>query len=122
MTSNPLSNALDPDFDAVFGSLASEQCWDVLRTLDHAKTAAEIADACDIPRSTAYQKLEAMAEAGLLRKRKRADAARYSIDFEEVVVTRSKGELELTVVPPSRSAADQLSEMWGEVRSETSGE
>ncbi|WP_049985910.1 winged helix-turn-helix domain-containing protein [Halobellus rufus] len=120
MSSNPLANALEPDFETVFDTLASEQCWTVLRSLDRPLTAAEIAEACDIPRSTAYQKLEAMVEAGLLRKQQRADAARYVIDFEEVVVRRSDGELELSVVSPSRSAADQLSDMWGEVRAETS--
>ena len=119
MSSNPLSDALEPDFDTVFGALTSDQCWDVLRSLDQPMTAAEIASACDLPRSTAYSKLESMVDAGLLRKQGGKDAARYAIDFEEVVVTRPNGELELTVKPPSRSASDQLSELWGEVRAET---
>jgi len=122
MSANPLSDALELDLEAVFGALTSEQCWDVIRALDRAMTADEIAEACDIPRSTAYQKLESMVEAGLLRKQQRGDAARYSIDFEEIVVVRSNGDLELTVVPPSRSASDQLSEMWGEIRTETGTE
>lgn len=120
MSSNPLSDALEPDFDAVFGALGSERCWDVLRALDRPMTAAEIAGACDLPRSTAYTKLESMVEAGLLRKRSGEDAARYVIDFEEIVVTRTNGELELDVEPPARSASDQLSDLWGEVRAETS--
>ena len=120
MSSNPLSDALEPDFDAVFGALTSEQCWDVLRSLDQPMTAAEIASACDLPRSTAYAKLESMVEAGLLRKQAGEDAARYAIDFEEVVVTCPNGDLELDVKPPARSASDQLSDLWGEVRAETS--
>ncbi|WP_144905541.1 winged helix-turn-helix domain-containing protein [Halobellus captivus] len=122
MASNPLSDALEPDFETVFDALTSERCRDVLRALDHGMTAAEIADVCELPRSTAYQKLESMVEAGLLRKQQREDAARYAIDFEEVVVSRRNGELELTVTPSSRSAADQLSDLWGEVRAEASTE
>ncbi|MFD1686231.1 winged helix-turn-helix domain-containing protein [Halobellus litoreus] len=120
MSSNPLSEALEPDFDTVFGALTSEQCWDVLRSLDSPRTAAEIASECDLPRSTAYAKLESMVEAGLLRKQAGEDAARYVIDFEEVVVTYPNGDLELTVEQPARSASDQLSELWDEVRAETS--
>lgn len=122
MSENPLSDALEPDVQTVFDALTSEQCREVLRALERPMTASEIADACELPRSTAYQKLEQMVEAGLLRKHQGADAARYSIDFEEVVVRLPNGGLELDVTPPSRSASEQLSELWGEVRVETSGD
>ena len=122
MSENPLADAFDPDTETVFGVLTSEQCREVLRALDRPMTAAEIADVCDLPRSTAYQKLEQMVEAGLLRKRTGADAARYAIDFREIVLRRPDGKLELSVRPPSRSAAEQLSELWGEVRAETRGD
>ena len=121
MDSNPLTDALNPDFETVFDSLTSEQCVSVLRGLDDGMTAREIAESCDLPTSTAYQKLELMVEARLLRKWQSEEAARYAIDFEEVVVTRSDGELKLRVASPSRSAADQLSDMWGQVRAETNG-
>lgn len=119
MSDNPLTEAFEPDVATVFDALTDEQCREILRALDRPMTASQIAQASGLPRSTAYQKLETMVEAGLLRKRELDDAARYSIDFEEVVVRNTDGGLELGVTPPSRSAADQLSELWDEVRAET---
>ena len=122
MTENPLSDALEPDLATVFAALTSEQCRQVLRALEHPMTATEIAEGCDLPRSTVYGKLEQMVDAGLLLKHDGDDAARYSIDFEEVVVRNPDSDLELDVTPPSRSASEQLSELWGEVRTETRGD
>jgi len=116
MSTNPLSDALEPDFETVFAALTSPQCRAVLRRLDGPMTASDIAAACDLPRSTVYRKLEQMVEAGLLEKRDRGrDAARYALGFEEVVVTREPGDLSLSVSSPSRSASDQLSTMWSAV-------
>ncbi|WP_311173721.1 helix-turn-helix domain-containing protein [Halobellus ordinarius] len=122
MSENPLSDALEPDPSTVFAALKNGQCQQVLRSLDTPMTATEIAEACDLPRSTVYGKLERMVEAGLLRKHDREEAARYTVDFEEVVVRNPNGDLELEITPPSRSAAEQLSELWGEVRAESRGD
>ncbi|KAB1190613.1 helix-turn-helix domain-containing protein [Haloferax sp. MBLA0076] len=119
MSTNPLSEAFEPDFQSVFDSLTSTQCRTVLRTLDSPMTASEIADVCEMPRSTVYRKLEQMVDAGLLTKRDNGQsAAEYSLGFREVVVTHHAGGLELSVSSQSRSASDQLSELWAEVRTE----
>ncbi|MGQ4556116.1 DUF7342 family protein [Halobellus sp. GM3] len=122
MSTNPLVDAFETDPEAVFGALTREPCRDVIRALDRPMTATAVAEACDVPRSTAYQKLEEMVEAGLLRKHESGESIRYSLDFEEIVVRNSADGLELSITPPSRSAAEQLSELWGEVRSETGRE
>ncbi|WP_396613354.1 helix-turn-helix domain-containing protein (plasmid) [Haloferax sp. S1W] len=83
-------------------------------------TASEIADECDLPRSTVYRKVELMVDAGLLQKQERGrEAARYSLGFDEVLVTHEPGDLSLTISRPSQSASEQLSELWSEVRNET---
>ncbi|AFK19881.1 ArsR family transcriptional regulator [Haloferax mediterranei ATCC 33500] len=120
MSTNPLSDALEPDFQTVFDALTSQQCRTVLRHLDSPMTASEIADTCNLPRSTVYRKLEQMVDAGLLDKRgDKREAAQYALGFDEVVVTHTSGELDLSVSSPSRSASDQLSQLWSEVRKET---
>jgi DNA-binding transcriptional ArsR family regulator len=121
MASNPLSDAVSPDVETVFDLLKSESTRRIVRALEGPMTAAEVAEACEVPRSTAYRKLRAMTEAGLLRKKAGDDAARYAVDFEAVVVRNPDGELDLELEVPTRSASEQLSALWGEVRAEASG-
>jgi predicted transcriptional regulator len=121
MASNPLSDAVSPDVETVLDLLASERSRRIVRALEGPMTAAEVAEACGIPRSTAYRKLQAMAEVGLLRKQETDDAARYAVDFEAVVVRNPNGDLELELEVPTRSAAEQLSTLWGGVRAEAGG-
>lgn len=121
MCANPLSDAMEPDFGPVFDALTSERCRAILRVLDRPLTAAEVADHCGISNGTAYHGLERMVTAGLLRKQEGEDAATYVVDFEEVVVSAGEGELDLEVTDPSRSAAEQLSELWDDVQAEAGG-
>jgi DNA-binding IclR family transcriptional regulator len=118
MAPNPLSDAVSTDVDTVVTLLASDRVRRIVRALDRPMTAAEVADDCDIPQSTAYRKLGAMAEAGLVRKRERDTAARYVVDFETVVVRSLDGRLEVELVSASRSGSEQLAELWDEVRAE----
>ena len=122
MAANPLSDAVSPDVETVFDLLKTESARRIVCTVEEPMTAAEVADACGIPRSTAYRKLQAMAEAGLLRKQEGGDAARYAVDFEVVVVRNVNGDLELDLEVPTRSASEQLSTLWGEVRAEADGD
>ena len=121
MASNPLSDAVSPDVGTVFDLLKSERARRIVSALEGPMTAAEVAEACEISRSTAYRKLQAMAEAGLLRKRKGDGAARYAVDFEAVVVRNPNGDMEVDLEVPTRSASEQLSTLWSEVRAEANG-
>ena len=122
MSSNPLSEALGPDFQTVFDVLANEQCRTMLKNLDRPKTASELVSTCALPRSTVYRKLEQMVDAGLLVKHDGGDSkTRYTIGFDEVVVRREPKALELDIVPKRRSASEQLSELWSDVTAQTKG-
>ena len=112
MSTNPLSDAVEPDLQSVFDVLTSKQCRSVLRSLDSPMSASEIATTCHLPRSTVYRKLEQMVEAGLLDK---ADSSRgatqYCLGFDEVVVSYESDGLDVSVNTEPRSASDQLSEL-----------
>jgi len=118
MSTNPLTDALSPDLPTVVGALADPKCRAVLRALDGARTATEVAETAGMPRSMAYEKLRLLVEAGLVRKRASDGDVRYVADFEAVVVRPSADSLDLRVSRPSLSAAEQLSGLWSEVRSE----
>ncbi|MFB6119232.1 helix-turn-helix domain-containing protein [Halosegnis sp.] len=114
----------DPDMEAVLAALEDPDCRDVLRALEEPLTADEVAAACDIPRSTAYRKLDLLAEASLVEESTdvRADghhATQYSPDFEAVHVLFEDGEFDLDVDRPARGPEQRVAELWQEVRDST---
>lgn len=58
----------DP-LDAVLEALRDEDCRKLLAALDREQTAGELAQRCDLPRSTTYRKLGDLSEAGLVAER-----------------------------------------------------
>jgi DNA-binding IclR family transcriptional regulator len=122
MSQNPLSDALSPDIASVTKILANQQCRELLRGLDRPMTASELTAVCDIPRSSVYEKLDMLAENGLLRRHERGSEVKYSIDFQEVVVAERNGTLEISIRRSPQSAADQLADLWGNVRAEASSD
>ncbi len=116
MSTNPLSDAVEPDLQTVFDVLTNKQCRTVLRSLDSPMSAREIAATCRLPRSTVYRKLEQMVDAGLLDKvDSTRDATQYCLGFDEVVVSYESKGLDVSVNTEPRSASDQLSELWTDV-------
>jgi DNA-binding transcriptional ArsR family regulator len=53
----------------VLGALADADCRRILAELDEPGTAPEIAERCDLPRTSAYRKLSTLSEADLLDER-----------------------------------------------------
>lgn len=78
-------------------------------TSDESLSASEISDACDVPRSTVYRKLDRLSEAGLLEEglRVRFDGKHtqeYSRRVDDVVVSVSdEGSIELEISRTSES-------------------
>jgi DNA-binding transcriptional ArsR family regulator len=123
MVRDPLAEEDDPDADAVLAALHDESCRTILESLEEPKTAQDLLGCCDIPRSTLYRKLDTLASATLVREgtELRADgshATRYEIDFEEVIVTRGDGGLDVEIERPARRADERFAELWSEVRRE----
>lgn len=88
-------------------------------------TAAEIEEACGIPTSTLYRKLDRLADASLVAEGTeiRADghhATVYRVAFEEVVVDLDGAHsLQVAINRPAGSREERLAAMWREVRKET---
>lgn len=115
----------EPDLESVLEALDDPVCRRIIRALDEPMTAPEVCDACDIPSSTAYRKLDLLTEADLLEEgtQLRADghhASVYDVAFEEVVVALEDDQsLSASISRPPRSADERLANIWEEVRKET---
>jgi DNA-binding transcriptional ArsR family regulator len=124
MVRDPLMEDDAPDVETVVGALNDEDCRTLIRKLDEPRTANDLLERCDIPRSTLYRKLDRLTEATLLRegteiREDGSHASRYEIDFEEIVVSRDgETRLDVEIERPSRRADERLAEMWSEVRRE----
>ena len=125
MVRDPVGTEDAPDLQAVLDALDDPDCRAIVKRLDEPMTASELSDAADIPLSTVYRKLDALTEASLLSEltEVRSDGhhtTRYDLDFEEVSVSLTEdNEFDVAVTRPSRSAEEQLADMWSEVRKET---
>jgi DNA-binding transcriptional ArsR family regulator len=90
-------------------------------------TANELSEACDIPLSTMYRKLDRLTEASLVTesteiRRSGQHTTRYARAFTEMTVWVTDDEELTTTIdrPATEQTADQrLEELWTELRKET---
>lgn len=114
-----------PDAQDVLDVLDDPDCRTIIERVEGAMTASELADACDIPLSTTYRKLDLLSEASLLEERieLRSDGrhtTRYTLAFDEVRVTLDEDRsLDVVVERRDRSPDERLSDLWSEVKKET---
>jgi DNA-binding transcriptional ArsR family regulator len=60
------------DVQSLLGALEDADCRCILSAVAHdALTAGELSEVCDLPRSTAYRKVDLLTESGLLEERTR---------------------------------------------------
>lgn len=124
MVRDPLADEEDPDLVEILGALYDEDCRRIVEALEEPRTASELLERVDIPRSTLYRKLDQLTDATLLYegteiRRDGSHAGRYEVDFREVVVTCDETRhLDVEVERPARRADERLAELWSEVRKE----
>lgn len=127
MVRDPLVDDDDPDSGTVLAALHDEDCRSILSELTKPRTARELLEQCDIPRSTLYRKLDRLSEATLVKegteiREDGSHANRYELDFEEIIIARGGGdnevEIEIEIERPAKRADERLAEMWSEVRRE----
>ncbi len=114
----------DPDLEVVLDALHDATCRDILCVLDEPLTADDLAQRCDIPRSTVYRKLDLLSTASLVEESTevRADGhhtTRYRGDIEAVHVLLRDGEFDLDLDRPQRGPEQRVAELWEEVRKST---
>lgn len=113
------------DAEVVLDALDDADARSIIRALDEPMTASELSDACDIPLSTTYRKLDLLTEASLLLEgtEVRSDGhhtTRYEVAFEEVRIALGEDRrFEVAVEQRDRSAEERLADMWSQVRRET---
>lgn len=111
-----------PEPAAVLAALDDEDCRRIIRSLDAPQTAREISDACAMPLSTTYRKLDRLSDASIVEKRTRIregghHTTQYALAFDAVQFALDEDrELEVTISRPVRSADEQLARLWSEVR------
>ncbi|QIB74413.1 helix-turn-helix transcriptional regulator [Halogeometricum borinquense] len=114
-----------PDTQDVLDALDDPDCRTIIEHIDGAMTANDIADACDVPLSTTYRKLDLLSEASLLEEQVelRTDGrhtTRYILAFDEVRITLTEDNaIELIIEHREQSPEERLSELWSEVQKET---
>lgn len=126
VSASPLSaDEHDPQVDVVLDALDDDDCRRIIRTLEQSMTASEVSETCDIPRSTAYRKLELLSEASLVAEEVelRSDGhhtTRYLLDFETVHLELDEDrDLGVSVERPEQTPEERVAALWEEVRKET---
>jgi DNA-binding transcriptional ArsR family regulator len=113
------------DLQSILDALDDTDARAIIRRLDEPMTASEISEACDIPLSTTYRKLDLLTEASLLTEGTaiRADghhATTYDVSFEAVrVLLTDEREFEVEIEGGARAPDERLADIWSKVRRET---
>ncbi|MFB6228890.1 MAG: helix-turn-helix domain-containing protein [Halobacteriales archaeon] len=114
-----------PELQTVLDALDDPDCRTIVKRLTDPMTASDISEATDVPLSTTYRKLELLTEASILEERTEIregghHTTRYVLDFESLRIALSDDqEFEVSITRPTRTADEQLSQLWSEVRKET---
>ena len=122
MVRDPFARDESPDAAAVLDALDDPDCRRLIRALDAPHTARELSEACDMPLSTTYRKLELLSEASIVEERTRIregghHTTQYSLAVESVRFTLDDDrELDVSITRPARTADEQLAQLWSEVR------
>lgn len=122
-------SAGDDEFlsEDVLSTLGDEPIRTIIETLSEPMTANELSEACDIPQSTMYRKLDQLTEASLVIesteiRQSGQHTTRYELDFTQIEILLSdEHTLTAAIERPTReSTADQrLEELWEQIREGT---
>ncbi len=120
-----LSASESGELEAILEALDDADARAIIRALEEPMTASELSDACDIPLSTTYRKLDLLTDAALLQEgtQIRADghhATTYEVAFDAVRIHLTEDhELDVQVERREKTPDERLADLWSEVRRET---
>jgi DNA-binding transcriptional ArsR family regulator len=118
MGDDPVSSEGDPELQDVLDALDDPECRAILRETVEPMTANELIDACDIPKSTLYRKLELLRAASLVRDRDSIKpgggrVTHYERSFDDVIISMSDdGDFSLRIERPAQSTDERLADIW----------
>lgn len=113
-----------PDLQDALDALNDPDCRTIIAHVETPMTASEISDACDIPLSTTYRKLDLLTSASMLIERTQVrddghHATQYWPAFESVrIALNDDREFDVSITRPSRTADERLARLWSELRRE----
>jgi len=102
----------------VLEALDDPACRAILRETVEPMTANELIDACDIPKSTLYRKLELLSSASLLREQDTINpgggrVTHYKRAFDDVTISMDDdGEFSVDVERPPQTTDERLADIW----------
>jgi DNA-binding transcriptional ArsR family regulator len=108
----------DTSLTAVLEALNDRDCRAIPRETAEPMTATKLIDACDIPKSTLYRKLDRLGAADLLRERdtihpEGGRTTTYERDFDTVLIAIDDDDsFSVTVDRPQQTADERLSDIW----------
>jgi DNA-binding transcriptional ArsR family regulator len=120
-----LSASDSTELEAILDALDDADARAIIQALEEPMTASELSDACDIPLSTTYRKLDLLTDAALLQEgtQIRADghhATTYEVAFDAVRIHLTEDhELDVQVERREKTPDERLADLWSEVRRET---
>jgi predicted transcriptional regulator len=118
MGDNPVSSEDTPKLQDVLDALDDPACRAILQETIEPMTASELIDACDIPKSTLYRKLELLSSASLVRERDTINpgggrVTHYERSFDDVMISMDDtGEFSVSVERPMQSTDKRLADIW----------
>ncbi|WP_313692081.1 helix-turn-helix domain-containing protein [Halorarum halobium] len=124
MVRDPASSEDSPSLQTVLNALDDADCRAILGETAEPMTATELIDACDIPRSTLYRKLELLSDASLVREQDSINpgggrTTTYRRDFDDVILTMDEDDdFSVTVERPPRNVDERLAEIWSKMGDE----
>lgn len=122
---DPSTSDSGPDTQTVLDALADPDCRAILAELGEPASASEVSDRCDLPQTTVYRKLEALAEADLVEEGSalRADGHHHTTYERDVggvlVVLDEDGDgFAVDHVAESEPADRRLAAFWAQISEE----
>ncbi|MFC7028133.1 helix-turn-helix domain-containing protein [Halomicroarcula sp. GCM10025324] len=119
-----MSREEQPDQQPIFDSLADRDCRRILATLDEPLPAKAVANACELPQTTTYRKLQQLCEAGLVddRTELRSDGhhtTTYVRDCAGIFVTIEGDEqFDVDLFADRESPSERLARLWTRIGEE----
>lgn len=121
-----VSSEDSPPLQVVLDALNDTNCRAILRETAQPMTANELSDACDIPHSTLYRKLDLLSDATLVRERDQINPSGgrttyYERDFNGVTISMDDADedgFSVSVRRPSRNVDEWLADIWSQMSDE----
>ena len=114
------------DLQPVLEAFADPDCREILTVLATPRSAGDVAERCDLPRTSAYRKLEALADADLVRTGTafRADGhhektyERTATGVSVLLDEETGEEFEFELAHESAGADERLARFWSRISEE----